>query len=117
MARVVIPVTALTRDGVAPPAQTNADSVNNMEIDGNDGRVFVEIVSTDAGAQTVSFEIPELVDGEAVAPKIVNVPAGATRLAGPFPTDTYNHAGSKMFVDPSVSGATLKLRAYQLPRE
>jgi hypothetical protein len=115
MARVVIPVTALSRAGVAPPAQTDADAVNNMEIDNNDGRVFVEIVSTDAGAQTVGFEIAESVDGVSVPAKSVAVPAGATRLAGPFPTDEYNHAGGKVFVTPSVT-TTLKFRAYQLPR-
>jgi hypothetical protein len=114
MARVSIPVTALSRAGVAPPAQTDADATNKNQLDSNDGLTWVEIVSTDAGSQTVGFEIPATVDGQSVIAKTVTVPAGATRNAGPWPVATYNQSGGPVFIDPSVS-TTLKFRAYRLP--
>jgi hypothetical protein len=68
MARVQIPVTALTRAGVAPPAQTNADATNN-HVMVNDGRTLLEIVSSDAGVQTVSVTLKTVtVDDVAVPP-------------------------------------------------
>jgi hypothetical protein len=92
MARVQIPVTALTRAGVAPPAQTNADATNN-HVMVNDGRTLLEIVSSDAGVQTVSVTLKTVtVDDVAVGPHVISVPAGATRLAGPWPTTLYNQA-------------------------
>jgi hypothetical protein len=112
--RTNIPVTQLTRAGVAPPAQTNADMTNGMAIAANSGRILVEIVSTDLGAQSVGFAIPGLVDGQAVADKTVAVPAGATRLVGPFPPGTYNQDDNSLHLNPSLNGATLKLRAYKL---
>lgn len=91
MSRVSIPVTTVSRSGATPPAQVDADQANGNQLDANDGRTIIEIVSSDAGAQTVAFELPSsLVDGQAVTPKTVTVPAGATRLVGPFPKGLYN---------------------------
>lgn len=113
MPRGTIPVTTVTRSGVAPPTQTDADATNKHEMT-NNGRTIIEIVSSDAGPQTVEFEIPSgAVDGQAVTPKSVAVPAGATRITGPFPAGIYNQTGGKLYVDPSVS-TSLKFRAYSL---
>lgn len=110
MARSAIPVSALDRVGVAPPSQTNADSTNKHTL-ANNGLTLLEIVSSDAGAQTVTFDIvTATVDGVAVPAKSVAVPAGATRYVGPFPTAFYS---SVVNVNPSVS-TTLKFRAYSL---
>lgn len=112
MARGTIPVTTITRAGVAPPSQTTANATDKHKIAANDGRTIIEIVSSDAGSQTVAFEIPtSLVDGQAVSPKTVTIPAGETRWAGPFPKAIYNQSGGELFVNPSVS-TTLKFRAY-----
>lgn len=112
MARVAIPVTEITRAGVAPPAQTDADSSNNMEFT-NDGDTFLEIVSSDAGSQTVEFLIATEVDDLSVTPRSVTVAAGDTVLVGPF-TAVYDQTGTKLvYVNPSVS-TTLKFRAYSL---
>ncbi len=111
MARVDVPVTTTNRDGVAPPAQTDADAANMHSLV-NDGRTTIEIVSSDAADQTVDFEIPSgAVDGQPVTPKTVNVPAGETRIAGPFPRGVYNQVGGELWFNPSVS-TTLKFRAY-----
>ena len=93
MSRIAIPVTALDRTGVAPPAQTNADATNKNVFVNTGSRVALEIVSSDAGSQTVDFvlEVAQ-VDGVTVPPKTVTVPAGATRWVGPFPAGFYNQA-------------------------
>ena|SRR5437016_2377135 len=112
MPRVSIPVTAPNRAGVAQPVQTDADHTNNMQLASNDGHTILEIASTDASPQTVTFEIPNLlVDGQAVAPKPVVVGAGNTVVCGPWPTNIYNQAGGELFIDVPVS-TTLKFRAY-----
>lgn len=112
MARTVIPVTTITRAGVAPPAQTDGDASNNMEFT-NDGNTFLEVVSSDAGAQSVTILVAEEVDGLAVTSRSVAVAAGASVLIGPF-TAVYNQTGTKLvYVNPSVS-TTLKFRAYSV---
>jgi hypothetical protein len=113
--RTEIPVTLIDRNGAEPPAQIDSDEGNGMEIKGNSGKTFVEIVSTDAGSQSVGFAIAETVDGEAATDKTVVVPAGETVYAGPFPARTYNQPGAdrSIYVNPSVD-STLKLRAYKL---
>lgn len=114
MARGVIPVTALDRTGVAPPAQTNADSVNKHTLANAAGRTVLEIVSSDAGSQTVTFDLNvSTVDGVAVPAKSVTIAAGVTRMVGPFPPAYYNQTGAVVNVNPSVS-TTLKFRAYSI---
>jgi hypothetical protein len=114
MARVAIPVTALDRTGVAPPAQTNADATNDHTLSNPNGRTLLEIVSSDASSQTVEFElVTAAVDGVTVPPKTVTIAAGVTRLVGPFPKNFYNQTGDVINVNPSVS-TTLKFRAYSI---
>lgn len=117
MPRVQIPVTDITRAGVAPPAQTDADSVNDHYFINADSRVLLEIVSSDAGPQTVDL-LPApgfTADGLTVGNLSIAVPAGATRVCGPFRVSTFKqNATYHMYVDPSVS-MTLKFRAYRLP--
>lgn len=116
MARIQIPVNSIVRGaGLLQPSQTNGDS-SNKNYFVNDGRTLLEIVSSDAGPQTVAFEIPTPAsgtDGQTVTSLSVTVAAGATRYVGSFPTAIYNQTGAQVFVDPSVS-TTLKFRAYSL---
>jgi hypothetical protein len=114
MPRTEIPVQTISRAGVVPPAQTDSDEANGMVIVHNDGRIYVEIESTDAGSQTVGFAIPGLVDGEPVDDKTVTVPAGEIRVAGPWPRRTYNQSDGSLNINPSIDD-TLKLRAFKLP--
>lgn len=118
MPRVEIPVTEVDRDGAAQPSLTNGDATNDHYVTGGaDGRTMLEIVSSDAGAQTVEIE-PDptfTVDGLTVSNLSIAVGAGATVVAGPFRTSTFKqNATNDLYVDPSVS-TTLKLRAYRLP--
>lgn len=117
MARVVIPVTDIDRDGVAAPSQVTADATNDHYFTGDDGKVFLEIVSTDGGPQTVEVVANPsfFADGLTVANLSIAVAAGATILAGPFRVTTFKqNATNDVYVNPSVS-TTLKFRAYRLP--
>lgn len=113
MPRVAIPATAVQRSGTAQPALTNGDATNDHYIEANDGRIMLEIVSTDAGAQTVEVETPGSVDGLAVANLSIAVGAGLTVVAGPFPPAVYNQPDGSIYINPSVSN-TLDLRAYRI---
>ena len=102
---------------VAQPALTNGDSVNDHYFTGNDGQVVLEVVSTDAGAQTVTIKrSPTLRAGTPPADEVVSVAAGATAVLGPFATAEFNQNGSgDVYFDPSVSN-TVDFRAYRVAR-
>lgn len=114
MARVQIPVETIVRGaGLAQPSQTAADHTNNHYFT-NNGKTFLEIVSSDGASQTVSFEIPTPgsgTDGQGIDPLVVTVGAGDTVYVGAFPQSVYDQADGTVYVDPSVS-TTLKFRAY-----
>lgn len=116
MSRVAIPVTKIVRTGTTPPSATVADHSNGMQFV-NNGATWLEVISSDGGSQTVGFILgtgaSALVDGLTLPEKTITIPAGATRLIGPFPPQLYNQSGSLVFVDPSVP-TTLTLRAYTL---
>lgn len=113
MARVQIPVTTVTKSGVAQPAQTTGDSVNGHYFL-NDGTTILEIVSSDAGSQTVTIQTSKTVDGYALADQTVTMAAGTTQYVGPFTTGTFNQSGStQVYVDTTVS-TTIKFRAFSI---
>ena len=117
MPRVVIPVTAVDRDGVAQPTLTNGDATNDHYITGGaDGLTVIEIVSTDGGAQTVEV-VPNpsfAVDGLTVGNLSIAVAAGVTVVAGPFRTNTFKqNATNDLYLNPSVSN-TIDFRAYRI---
>lgn len=116
MARSEIVVTEIARGGTAPIGATTANSTDDHYFV-NTGREYLEIVSTDAGAQTVEIVVnPSYsADGLVVSNLSIAVPAGATRLAGPFRIQTFKqNASNHVYVNPSVS-TTLTLRAWRLP--
>lgn len=117
MARVEIPVTEIARDGSAQPALTNGDASSNHFVTGGaDGLTFLEIVSSDGGAQTVEVvPNPSLTaDGLTVDNLSIAVAAGATVVAGPFRTNTFKQdTANTLYVNPSVS-SNLDFRAYRL---
>lgn len=117
MARSEITVTTIDRDGTDQPSLTDGDASNDHFITGGaDGLTILEIVSSDAGAQTV--EIPPnpnlTADGLTVSNLSIAVGAGDTVLAGPFRTNTFKQdTDNTLYVNPSVS-TTLKFRAYRI---
>lgn len=110
MARVAVPVTVVSRTGVAPAAETNGDPVNNHTV-ANDGRTIL-LVRNANGAATdydLTVHLQGSVDGQTIDPKVYTIAAGASRYIGPWPTTRY---GTSMQVD--VENAELKLSAYRI---
>ncbi|MFI1723922.1 hypothetical protein [Streptomyces sp. NPDC020489] len=109
MPRVAVPVTQITRAGVAPGTETNGDATNHHVIP-NNGRMFLEVRNSGSTvARTITFRFPGVVDGQSVTPRAVSIPTSSTRRFGPFPTGDY---GNQLQVD--VDNAELKLTAYGL---
>lgn len=117
MARSQIPVTDIVRSGATPPTATVGDSTNKHYFINGDGRVYLEIVSSDGSSRTVTIKASPTftADGLVVSDLVITVPAGATRRAGPFKVGTFKQSAlNDVFVDPSVS-TTLTFRAWRLP--
>lgn len=108
MPRVAIPVTAIVRAGLTPPAETNGDATNQHEL-ANNGRVIILARNSGAGARTITFRVAKIVDGLTAPTRVVSIPAAASRYFGPFPVDDY---GVLMQID--VEHAEVKLTALSI---
>lgn len=97
-----------------PPSQTNGDSTNGHYFTGNDALTYLEVVSSDAGSQTVSILYsPFYAPIATVAAQSESVPAGATRLLGPFSKGAFDqNSSADVYFNCSVS-TNLKFRAYR----
>lgn len=119
MARVNIPVSDIVRAGLTQPSAVTADATNDHYIDGddNDGQVFLFVVSSDAGSQTLTIVAnPDYnSDGLTLNDLTLTIAAGATKLFGPFRPRTFRQPsdGNRLYINPSVS-TTLTMRAYRL---
>lgn len=102
---------------VLQPSLVNGDATNDHYFTGNDGSVVVEVVSSDAGAQTVTILRAALfAPGATQSDEIVSVAAGETRILGRFEPDEFNqNAAGDVYFNPSVSN-TLDFRAYRVTR-
>ncbi|MGW1998537.1 hypothetical protein [Embleya sp. NPDC001921] len=89
MARVNVPVTTVTRAGVATATPIPGDATNGHSVV-NNGRTKVVVKNTGATSRTVSFVITKLTDGETPPAKTFTLAAGAERSYGPWPTDFYS---------------------------
>lgn len=94
-----------------PAARTGLDFIGDSvlaETGGdtfpNTGRELVVLANGDDSDTTVTFVTPVTVDGKAVANRAVVVPAGESRLCGPFQPGIYNNAAGG--VDITYSSAT-----------
>lgn len=118
---IVTALTATALSGgtfsVVQPSLVNGDATNDHYFTGNDGFVVVEVVSTDAGTQTVTIpHSPSTRIGVPITDEVVSVAAGVTRLLGPFNPSQFNQNSSgDVYLNPSVSN-TLDFRAYRVER-
>lgn len=108
MARGNLPLTQISRAGVAPASEVNGDAVNGHQMT-NDGKAFVLVRNSGAGARVVTFTVPGNIDGQPVTARAVSLAAGVSRYFGPFPPNTYARL---VLID--VAHAELKLAAYHL---
>lgn len=120
MARVAIPITTTSRDGIRIDnvTQTVADATNDMYIETNDGLVAIEIENENAGSQTVEV-VPNpspgaTYDGLPIGNLVLTIPAGQTMLFSGFKVQTFKQDSSGLlYLNPSVS-TDLKFRAFQI---
>jgi hypothetical protein len=106
---VVLAVTSTSRAGVATSAGSAGDATNGHSVV-NDGSMWVEVDNSAGTSGTVTFAIPALTDGQAVAPKSVTIPLTSTGMRiGPFPVSIY---GQSLIMTESAS--TLTVHAYHL---
>lgn len=117
-------VTALTLTALAggslattPPSLTDGDATNGHFITAADDLTFVEVVSSDASSRTVTVEFsPHYAPLVDVPGDVTTIPAGATRLLGPFsPSAFHQNAARDVYFTPSIS-STLDFRAYRVVR-
>lgn len=109
MPRVAIPVTQITRAGVAAPAETTGDPVNHHSV-ANNGRVI--LLARNSGAtvdRTITLHLTPIHDGQTVTPRTVTIPQSESRYIGPFDTGDY---GASLQVD--VDNAELMLTALRI---
>lgn len=106
--RVDVPVTAITRTGVADATPVVGDPVNNHEVV-NTGDCWVEVENTGASSRTLSALFANTVDGVTVDAKTWSIGAGLRRRIGPFPVRLYG-----ITLQLNVDNAELELSAYKV---
>jgi hypothetical protein len=102
----------VTKAGVALPAETNGDPVNHHVIN-NDGNVIIIARNSNgaAVARNLTIRFKGAVDGQGITPKVHSIPAGASRVYGPYDTTNY---GTAMEID--VDNAEIKLYTLRVVR-
>jgi archaellum component FlaG (FlaF/FlaG flagellin family) len=98
MARTEIAKQASARSGsnVVFGAVTAAAAPDGHYID-TDGSVAVLIKNTGAGPNTMTVDVPQIVDGVAVADRVVTVPAGQTWRWQP--TDVHRQSNGQVHLN------------------
>jgi hypothetical protein len=66
----------------------NADATNGMRISPG-GRLVFLVSNQDASSHTVTLRLPPPPDVSDATDRTVTIPAGSSRLIGPFPGDLY----------------------------
>jgi len=112
MPRVAVPVTTITRAGVAAPTEVNADVANGHFVAGNDGRIALELRNVGATTvRNVTAVFARTIDGVTPSPvgRVMPVAVSSTRWYGGFPVADY---GETLNLD--VDHADLRLRAWRI---
>lgn len=109
MPRTTITPTAVTRAGVAPPAEAAGDVANGNAIP-NSGAVYLLLRNANGAstARNLTVAFANSVDGQTVTPKPYAVAAGASLYVGPFPVSTYGQT-----LNVNADNAELKITALQ----
>lgn len=112
MARVDIAPVELDDAGVNPPS--TAGTVDGWSFT-NHGKEFAILKNTGAGSHTVTIVTTETVDDLAVPDRTIAIPAGETRIAGPFAPGIYNDANNKVFVNIDATPAEVAIQVCRFP--
>lgn len=97
-----------------PPSQVDGDTTNGHYFRDNDGLVILEVISSDGSPRNVTIEYgPQYGPITDIPGEVQSIPAGATRILGPFAPAAFDQNSSKdVYFTPSIS-TTLKFRAYK----
>lgn len=115
MARTQIPVTDITRLGVAGPTLVPADITNGHYFDNPGGNVFIEAISSTFPVNFTVLTGLVIEDEWAVADTLCTVSqANTSYYFGKFPANIFNVGGedTSVYIDPAVS-AVLQFRAWR----
>lgn len=111
MARTDLTVQQIARTGLNA-SFSSADGTNQNAF-ANDGRTYLHVKNGGGSSINVTVDTPGVVDGLAVGNLVVAVPNGGERIIGPFPTNIYNQADGKVYVDwsavTSVTAAAIRM--------
>lgn len=106
MARADLPVAATVDAGVDLAAVAVAAAADGHMFADN-GKRLLYIENNDASPHVVNVLVATTVEGLAVGPKVITVPAGGKRLAGLL-TGAYRQSDGKVHVDvPVLTGMKL----------
>lgn len=113
MPRVAIPVTDVTRAGVAI-SEVTGNTTDNHDFAWAKNALLVARNAHATLARIVTLVIASTVDGQAPANRTVSVPALGTRYIGPFPAEVYRQApDGKVYIN--VDAVDLNLAIFKLP--
>lgn len=104
----LLTVGEIDRDGFDPVGGAVACEAGGDSVPNDNGDVFVRVANGDASQHTVTIVTQKTVDGQAVADRTVDIPAGEERLIGPFPPGTYNDTNQRtQFTYDAVASMTI----------
>lgn len=89
MSDIAVAVQQISKSGLTP-TQTGSLSAANTYQFPNDGQIFIRVVNGGGSPDTVTIVTNREEDGLALADRTVSVPAGETRMIGPFVPAIYN---------------------------
>lgn len=101
---------------VTSPAATTADATNDHYLTGNEGTTELEVTNATGAPVTVTVHYAAL-STIPTAPEVVTIADGVTKLLGPFdPTRFNQNADGDVYFDPSVTSASLTMRARKVTK-
>ena len=89
MAATEFTLHTISRVGNPEPAKVAVDVANGNQMSNNNGRMWLALTNPGGAAKQITAQYVAGVDGSAAGGRTYSVPAGATRLWGPFPVATY----------------------------
>jgi hypothetical protein len=89
MAATEFTLHTITRTGAAEPAKVAVDVPNGNQLSNNNGRIWLALTNPGGAAKNIIAQFLNPQDGVVGAGRSFSVPAGATRLWGPFPPEVY----------------------------
>lgn len=107
MPRVVVPVVKAAKAGIALATEVDGDTTNHHYYN-NSGKTLLLVRNANVAGMDVTVDVTGTVDGQAATDRVVEVPAGATWVFGPYDVQNY---GSQVNVN--VEHADVKLRCIE----